>query len=115
METPEENVHDKAKGCERIKNGKLLLPLKEKSIYLHANIMFHMMHDDVKFTIASDPLLIAYGVRLYGNYGQEIQNHNFIAKKLRELGRLMLCIRKITGTKTDLESSIEPSNWELLL
>ena len=110
-----ENVHDKAKRNEPIKNGKLLLPLKVKSRALYANILLHMVDDEVRYTIESDPLLTAYGVRLYEKYGHEIHNRSYIANKLRELGRLILSIRKITSTKTDLESCIEPVNWELLL
>ena len=106
-----ENVHDKAKHNEPIENGKLLLPLKVKSRDLYANILLHMVDDEVRCTIKSDPLLTAYGVRLYEKYGHEIHNRSYIANKLRELGRLILSIRKITSTKTDLESCIEPVNW----
>ena len=94
-----ENVHDKAKHNEPIENGKLLLPLKVKSRYLYANILLHMVDDEVRCTIKSDPLLTAYGVRLYEKYGHEIHNRSYIANKLRELGRLILSIRKITSTK----------------
>ena len=110
-----ENVLDKAKRNEPIKNGKLLLPLKVKSRDLYANILLPMVDDEVRCTIESDPLLTAYGVRLYEKYGHEIHNRSYIANKLRVLGRLILSIRKITSTKTDLESCVEPVNWELLL
>ena len=56
-----ENVHDKAKRNEPIKNGKLLLPLKVKSRDLYANILLHMVDDEVRYTIESDSLLTAYG------------------------------------------------------
>ena len=59
-----ENVHDKAKRNEPIKNGKLL-PLKVKSRDLYANILLHMVDDEVRCTIESDPLLTAYRVRMY--------------------------------------------------
>ena len=46
-----------------------------------------------------------------------IRNHNrnYISNKLRELARLILSIRRITGTKVNLEYCITPCNREELL
>ena len=68
---------------------KRFLKLTVKSRNLYAHILFHMMDDEVKRTIESDPLLIAYGVRLYEKYGHEIHNRKYITNKRRELGRLI--------------------------
>ena len=57
-----------------------------------------MKNDDVKSTVEMDP---------------ENHNCNYISNKLREIARLILSIRKITGIKVNLE--ITSCNWEELL
>ena len=105
----------KAKRSAPAATGKLLLPTKTKTRDVYANVVLPMKNDDVKSTVEMDPLIMAYGARLYEKYGNETHNRNYISNKLRELTRLILSIRKITGNNVNLDYCITPCNWEVLL
>ena len=105
-------ARDKSKRGEPIKNGKLLMPPKVEPSDLPAS---GLDDEELKDIVQTDPLVIAYGVRLYEKHGHEIHNRSYVNSKLRELARLILSIRKTTEFNRDLECCIDPANWESLI
>ena len=105
-------VRDKGIRGAPIKNGKLLMPPKVTPCDLPAS---GWDDEEMKGMIQADPLIIAYGVRLYEKHGHEIHNRRYVSGKLRELARLILSIRKTTGFNRDLECCIDPADWESLI
>ncbi len=86
----------KAKKSAPATTGKLLLPTKTKT---------------------RDVCIYIYKCKRCPSNEEYVINHNrnYISNKLRELARLILSIRKITGTKVNLEYCITPCNREELL
>ena len=58
--------------------GKLLLPTKMKTSDVYANFVLPMKNDEVHSTVEMDPLIMAYGARLYKQYGNKNHNRNSI-------------------------------------
>ena len=73
----------KAKRSAPATTGKLLLPTKTKTRDVYANVVLPMKNDDIKSIVEMDPLIMAYGARLYEKYGNECHNRNYISNKLR--------------------------------
>ena len=87
----------KAKKSAPASTGKLLLPTKTKTRGVYS--------------------IYIYKCKRCPSNEEYVNNHNqnYISNKLRELARLILSIRKITGTKVNLEYCITPCNREELL
>ena len=58
--------------------GKCLLSTKTKARVVYANVVLPMKNDEVSSTVEMDLMIMAYGARLYDQYGNENHNHNSI-------------------------------------
>lgn len=69
-----------------------------------------MNQDAVAHAVKSDWCIMEMGKHLYNKHGFEVDKHEFIRQKLRELGRLRICGGEVTNMKTIREYVI-PANF----
>lgn len=99
-----------------MRSGKLLLPVGDTKLnrLLYDHVITKMKDDQVRSTLEGDFLIMRFGHRLYEEQGHFQHRHQYIAQKMRELGRLL----EILKTKHNipcLEDSMRASNWESLV
>lgn len=66
-------------------------------------IINNMRQDDVSFHIRKDSLICKYGDSLYAKHGLVKSRHQYIAQRMRELGRFMLVAKDMDKTVNALE------------
>ncbi|KAF6728633.1 N-lysine methyltransferase SETD8-A, partial [Oryzias melastigma] len=69
-----------------------------------------MNQDEVCLTVKSDNLIMKFGEHLFNRLGYDVGKHEYIRQKMRELGRLLICSRKITPLRT-IKDHIMPQNF----
>ncbi|XP_052090179.1 uncharacterized protein LOC127726764 [Mytilus californianus] len=72
-----------------------------------------MRDDQVKAAVLSDPDIILLGMNMYVDHGNQTHRHVYINNKMRELGRLLIELRK-HGISSIYEA-IGNSNWNTLI
>lgn len=78
---------------------------------LYDHVITKMKDDQVRSTLEGDFLIMRFGHRLYEEQGHFQHRHQYIAQKMRKIGRLL----EILKTKHNipcLEDSMRASNWE---
>ena len=59
--------------------------------------------------------LVDFGNRLFEKHGHELQNHQYISQKLRELGRLLVVTKNLPTSLKSISDCVNPLNWEIVL
>jgi len=75
-----------------------------------------MRQDDISRLVQNDCLVVLYGEMMF--YRKELEEHtsNQVSSRLRELARLLQCLRKETEMKVStLTQALHPSNFNVLL
>ncbi|XP_073722743.1 uncharacterized protein [Misgurnus anguillicaudatus] len=91
-----------------------LLPIAASSDGCQS-IINQMRQDDVSFHIRSDSLICNYGESLYAKHGRVKSRHQYIAQRMRELGRFMLVAKDMDKTVNYLEDLCVPSKYQLVV
>ena len=91
-----------------------LLPIRASSSGCQA-IVNNMRQDDVSFHIRSDSLICRYGEALFAKHGRVKSKHQYIAQRMRELGRFMLVVKSMNETVKDLADVCAPSWYKLVV
>lgn len=73
-------------------------------------VLNNMNQDNIFLTIKSETFILEYGEHLFNRLGHDAGKHEYIRQKMRELGRLLICSRKITPLMT-IEDHIMPKNF----
>ncbi|KAJ4947321.1 hypothetical protein JOQ06_009357 [Pogonophryne albipinna] len=91
-----------------------LLPIATSSSGSH-EIFNNMRQDDVSFHIRRDSLICRYGDSLYAKNGHVKTKHQYIAQRMRELGRFMLVVKDMDTNVKSLEDVCAPSKCQLVV
>ncbi|XP_051929371.1 uncharacterized protein LOC127605660 [Hippocampus zosterae] len=75
-------------------------------------IINNMRQDPVSFHIRSDYLICKYGESLYAKHGSVKSKHQYIAQRMRELGRFMLIAKEMDKTVMGLQDLCIPSKFK---
>lgn len=100
---------------EAVKNGLLLLPIRVAKSQFYAKIIANVRDDIVRLIILTDPLILSFGQRQFKKYGHESHQQYYLSQKVRELGRLLECVKIIDPNISMLEECLHPNNWEVVL
>lgn len=79
------------------------------------DVVNNMRQDDVSFHIRSDTLICRYGDSLYAKHGRVKSRHQYIAQRMRELGRFVLVAKDMDKTVRGLEDLCAPSKFQLVV
>ncbi|KAJ8310494.1 hypothetical protein KUTeg_012359 [Tegillarca granosa] len=117
MHCPKRPADEKLKARKNpVSAGRMLLPSKSGSAEFNRDILNNMKkEDEVKEIIVSDIVIICFGERLYELHGHNQHHLNYISNRLRELGRLMVCVRSNDGNVSSVEEILNPHNFDLLI
>lgn len=91
-----------------------LLPISASSDGCQA-VINNMRQDDVAFHIRKDSLICNYGESLYAKHGRVKSRHQYIAQRMRELGRFMLVAKDMDKTVNYLEDLCVPSKYQFVV
>ncbi|XP_055362652.1 uncharacterized protein LOC121202050 isoform X6 [Betta splendens] len=69
-----------------------------------------MVQDEVYHAVKADSMIMEFGEHLCNRFGHDVAKHEYIRQKMRELGRLLICSKKITSLKT-IQEHVKPSNF----
>lgn len=99
-----------------VQNSRLLLPApKGTSVGLNS-VLISLKNDDISRIVKSDHLIKQFGEKLYLKNGHDCEMYSYIRTKLRELGRLVVQLRKSSGqTSASLQDFINPLMFRSVL
>ena len=101
---------------QHVVEGKKLLPCpSETSKVLRDNVIVSMQDDEIKLLIENDELIMDFGCRQIEKLGTDIRFRQYIAQKLRELGRLLKEVRETMGKPVPLQSIFKPSEFNSVI
>ncbi|KAA8579044.1 hypothetical protein FQN60_010568 [Etheostoma spectabile] len=73
-----------------------------------------MKQDEVSSVVRNDQCLIQFAHSLYNKHGQDPTKYEYMRQRLREVGRLLLCLR--TEFSVDnLEEAVKPANFQIVV
>ncbi|KAJ8305181.1 hypothetical protein KUTeg_017269 [Tegillarca granosa] len=98
---------------EHIKNGRLLLPAKSIDKNFSNKILLNMRDDSIKLIVQKDRRIVDYGSRLLSKQGSEHNKLHYISQKLREIARLLICVK--SKSDIDLDDLLSAKHWDLLI
>ncbi|XP_061598835.1 uncharacterized protein LOC133461871 isoform X3 [Cololabis saira] len=78
-------------------------------------IINNMRQDDVSFHIRSDSLICRYGDSLYAKHSRVKSGDQYIAQRMRQLGRFVLVAKDVDKTVQSLEDLCAPSKFQLVI
>ena len=97
-------------------SSRLLLPQTNAKSDTLAKILASMKLDEVSRIAKSDPTILAYGEKLSGKKGHDVEQHNYIRQKLREVARLLQEMRESDGNlNMSLEDFIYPEKFKFIV
>ncbi|XP_054863090.1 uncharacterized protein LOC118469983 [Amphiprion ocellaris] len=70
-----------------------------------------MKQDEVASVVRNDLSIIQFAQSLYNRHGQDPTKYEYMRQKLREVGRLMLCLRTEFSIH-NLEEAVKPANFQ---
>ncbi|XP_013880000.1 uncharacterized protein LOC106529192, partial [Austrofundulus limnaeus] len=73
-----------------------------------------MKQDDVASVVRNDLSIIQLAQSLYNRHGQDPTKYEYMRQKLRELGRLLLCLQTQFSIR-NLEEAVKPANFQRLV
>ncbi|KAK2187980.1 hypothetical protein NP493_148g04069 [Ridgeia piscesae] len=65
-----------------------------------------MRKDNVGEITVKDALILEYGRSLVRRFGNDKEQYGYISGKMRQLGRLLICLHKLCGMKVSLHPSM---------
>ncbi len=74
-----------------------------------------MRQDDVSFHIRNYSLICKYGESLYAKHGRVKSRHQYIAQRMRELGRFVLVAEEMDKTVNGLEDLCAPARFQFVV
>lgn len=77
-------------------------------------ILSTMKLDEIGLAVRNDLSIVHLAQSLYNRHGQEPTKHEYIRQKLREAGRLLVCLRTDFSIHS-LEEAIKPSNFQTVV
>ena len=90
---PDSQMDENGRHCQG--KGGLLLPMsREASEGMKENILSVMHQDEVAVAIRTDDLIMKFGSGLYFQHGHQPHRWQHIRERMRQLGRLMVQLRK---------------------
>ncbi|KAF6204575.1 hypothetical protein GE061_018735 [Apolygus lucorum] len=107
------NPKEKPINCQNLAQNMLMKQI-EGNNFLKNLVFPHMRADDITLTVKKDPLISAYGSR-FAKTHQEKHHINIISRKMRELGKLLIEIRKGEPTVKTLLDALKPQHFDLLV
>ena len=69
-----------------------------------------MKQDEVALVVRNDLSIIQFAQSLYNKHGQDTTKYDYIRQKLREVGRLLLCLRTEFSIH-NMEEAVKPANF----
>jgi len=100
-----------------VKEGRLAMPIpKHLSQVFYEKIILRMKKDYIFRLIQNDSLIILFGERAF--YSKDLEEHtpNTISCRLRELGRLLQCLRRKSEMKiSSITQALHPSIFDTIL
>lgn len=81
---------------------------------LSSQVFPHMRADKTSLEVKKDPLICAYGAR-YLTTHREKHFINITSRKMRELGRLLLEIKKLQPTIRNMTQALDPQYFDLFV
>lgn len=91
-----------------------LLPIRTSSSGCQ-EVINNMRQDDVSFHVRSDSLICGYGDSLFAKHGRVKSKHQYIAQRMRELGRFMLVAKDMDKTVKFLQDVCVPLKFQLVV
>ncbi|KAM3585045.1 uncharacterized protein V6R79_006093 [Siganus canaliculatus] len=73
-----------------------------------------MKDDDITATVRSDFCILQLAQSFFNKHGQDPTKYDYIRQKLREIGRLLLTLRKDFSIHT-LEDAVRPVNFQVVI
>ncbi len=73
-----------------------------------------MKDDDISAAVRSDFCILQLAQSFYNKHGQDPTKYDYIRQKLREVGRLLLILRKEFSVQT-LEDAVRPANFYVVI
>ncbi|XP_057183197.1 uncharacterized protein LOC130549867 isoform X3 [Triplophysa rosa] len=70
----------------------------------------HMHDDEISTVVRNDFCLLRFAESLYSKHGHDPSKHDYIRQKIRQVGRFLQTLHKISPIMT-LEDSIKPQNF----
>ena len=107
----------------RVISGRLLLPSSpgkrrgnSKDEQLAREILLHLKNDEIGVVVKHDPLIFELALRESRKNGFDRDRHPYIRNKLREIGRLILALRKLSGERNGrLSDFIKPNHFTTIV
>ncbi|XP_051980871.1 uncharacterized protein LOC127642308 [Xyrauchen texanus] len=78
------------------------------------NILSIMNYDEVSRVVHSDCCIMQLGEHMFNRMGSDVNKHDYIRQKMREVGRLLLEARKITRLRSMVDFII-PANFKQVI
>ncbi|KAL3882846.1 hypothetical protein ACJMK2_029150 [Sinanodonta woodiana] len=95
-----------------LSKSRMMLPTPPEANEALAEVLSTMRNDDVSRVCKSDTLILQLARKETFRLGHEKDAHNYIRSKMRELGRLLICLRTRTGIcNSSLKDFIEPTKF----
>lgn len=69
----------------------------------------------MSLVVKNDTLIRQLGQKLSSKHGNNKENYHYIRNTLREMGRLLICVNKKTGSSNELANFIDPFQFDLLV
>jgi hypothetical protein len=79
------------------------------------NVLSTMLRDEVSILVRNDDIIMRFGEKYYSGTTHLSHLWTHCSEKMRELGRLVIAIRKIDGTVKYLTDCINPSKFLIVL
>ncbi|KAL1005200.1 hypothetical protein UPYG_G00055880 [Umbra pygmaea] len=92
-----------------------LIPISKSASQGCQKIIHKMQQDSVAFHIRNDPFICQFGDALFTERGHELSQHGYISQRLREVGRLMVAVKKLDNSVQYLQDVCKPSRFELVV
>ncbi|XP_029949996.1 uncharacterized protein LOC115390320 isoform X2 [Salarias fasciatus] len=73
-----------------------------------------MKQDEIASVVRNDFSIVQFAQSLYNRHGQDPTKYEYIRQKLREVGRLLLCLRTEFSIH-NLEEAIKPANFQRIV
>lgn len=103
------------KGRSSIATNSLLIPVGPKvSSQFRDKILSRMNGDEVFQTVRKDHTILRFGEMEFNRLGHEARYHRSIIDRCRELGRLLLHVKKNDSTVTSLQHLLVANKYQLI-
>ena len=114
---PQNHSGEQSRRGQSLQEGRLMMPVPSHiSELFYRNVLQNMKRDDIFKVIQHDSLILRLGERLYSRRDLEEHTSGHISGRLRELGRLVECIRQRSKMKvSNLTAASHVKHFDTLL